>query len=118
MLKVMIIGNVGNEPEYKSEHGVVNFSVAHTEKWKSKSGEAQEKTEWVRVVGFGKLSEIVSKYVNKVDKLYVEGKLQTRKWTDSDGQERYTTEVVMNQMEMLGGTKASTPEDDDSGIPF
>ncbi len=81
---------------------VTNVSVATTEKWKDKSGEAQEKTEWHRVAFFGKLAEIAGEYLKKGSQVYVEGRLQTRKWQDKDGQDKYSTEIVANVMQMLG----------------
>jgi len=101
MNKAMLIGNVGRDPEVRNTQGgdkVVSFSVATSEKWKDKStGEAKEKTEWHRVVIFNEgLCKIVEQYVRKGAKLYVEGQLQTRKWTDKDGADKYSTEVVLN----------------------
>lgn len=98
--KVTLLGNVGNEPEIRftqSGDCVATFSVATSEKWKSKQGEDKERTEWHRVVVFGKLAEIVDSYVRKGSKIYLEGQNQTRKWTDQSGVDRYTTEVVLKQ---------------------
>lgn len=107
--KVQLIGNVGKDPEIRSTQDgkpIANLSIATSDTWKDKQGQKQEKTEWHRIVVFGKLAEIIQKYVNKGDKLFVEGKLQTKKWTDKSGQDRYTTEVVLDpfggQMIMLG----------------
>jgi single-strand DNA-binding protein len=103
--KVIIIGNLGRDPEtrYMPEGGAItNISVATTETWKDKNGEKQEKTEWHRVAFFGKLAEIAGEYLKKGSQVYVEGRLQTRKWQDKDGQDKYTTEIVANQMQMLG----------------
>ena len=103
--KVIIIGNLGRDPEtrYMPDGGAVtNVSVATTEKWKEKSGEPQEKTEWHRVAFFGKLAEIAGEYLKKGSQVYVEGRLQTRKWQDKDGQDKYSTEIVANVMQMLG----------------
>ena len=103
--KVIIIGNLGRDPEtrYMPDGGAItNISVATTDKWKDKSGEMQEKTEWHRVAFFGKLAEIAGEYLKKGSQVYVEGRLQTRKWQDKDGQDKYTTEIVANQMQMLG----------------
>src|SRR6202521_3400526 len=103
--KVILIGNLGRDPEtrYMPDGGAVtNVSVATTEKWKDKSGEPQEKTEWHRVAFFGKLAEIAGEYLKKGSQVYVEGRLQTRKWQDKDGQDKYTTEVVADRMQMLG----------------
>ena len=103
--KVILVGNVGQEPDVKATQGgsqVVNLSIATSETWNDKrSGQKQERTEWHRVVFFGKLAEIVSSYVNKGSKLYVEGSLRTRKWQDNNGQDRYTTEIVGSEMQML-----------------
>lgn len=132
--KVMLIGNVGRDPEVRSVGGskVVNLSIATTERWTDKnSGEKKEKTEWNRVVIWNeKIAEVAERYLTKGSKVYVEGQLQTRKWTDKDGQERYTTEVVLQrfrgEMVMLGdkgdaqpkaAAKASSMDLDDE-IPF
>jgi len=100
--KVILVGNVGQDPELRgTDKPVANVSVATSETWKDKNtGEKQEKTEWHRVVFFGKLAEIVGMYVKKGTKLYVEGKLQTRSW-EQDGVKKYTTEIVANEMQML-----------------
>ena len=103
--KVIIIGNLGRDPEtrYMPEGGAIcNISVATTDKWKDKNGEMQEKTEWHRVAFFGKLAEIAGEYLKKGSQVYVEGRLQTRKWQDKDGNDKYSTEIVANQMQMLG----------------
>lgn len=105
--KVILIGNLGNDPEVKytaSGSAVANVSIATSENWKDKAtGENQERTEWHRIVFFGKLAEIVGEYLKKGSQVYVEGRLQTRKWQDKEGQDRYTTEIVANEMQMLGG---------------
>ena len=104
--KVILVGNLGRDPEvrYNPEGGAIaNISIATTDTWKDKqSGEKQERTEWHRVVFFGKLAEIVGEYLKKGSPVYVEGRLQTRKWQDKEGQERYTTEIVADRMQMLG----------------
>jgi single-strand DNA-binding protein len=104
--KVILIGNLGNDPEVKytaSGSAVANVSIATSENWKDKTtGENQERTEWHRVVFFGKLAEIVGEYLKKGSQVFVEGRLQTRKWQDKEGQDRYTTEIVANEMQMLG----------------
>jgi len=104
--KVILVGNLGRDPEtrYNPEGGAIaNISVATTETWKDKtSGEKQERTEWHRVVFFGRLAEIVGEYLKKGSQVYVEGSLRTRKWQDKEGQERYTTEIVADRMQMLG----------------
>ena len=103
--KVILIGNLGRDPEtrYMPDGGAItNISIATTENWKDKNGEKQEKTEWHRVAFFGKLAEIAGEYLKKGSQVYVEGRLQTRKWQDKDGQDKYTTEIVANAMQMLG----------------
>ncbi len=106
--KVILIGNLGKDPEVRYTPGgdaVANITLATSESWKDKNtGEQKEKTEWHRVVFFGKLAEIVGQYLKKGSKVYIEGKLQTRKWQDKNGQDRYTTEVVVDfngNMQML-----------------
>ena len=103
--KVILVGNIGNEPEVRytgSGSAVANISLATSESWKDKStGENVERTEWHRVVFFNRLAEIVNEYVKKGSKLYIEGSLKTRKWQDQNGNDRYTTEIVANEMQML-----------------
>lgn len=103
--KVILIGNLGKDPEVRympTGGAVANLTIATSETWKDKqSGENQEKTEWHRVVFFGRLGEIAGEYLKKGSKVYIEGKLQTRKWQDKDGQDRFTTEIVGNEMQML-----------------
>ena len=112
--KVILVGNLGNDPEVRattSGSRVATISVATTESWTDKtSGQKQEKTEWHRVVFFNRLAEIVEQYLNKGSQVYVEGRLQTRKWQDKDGQDKYTTEIVANEMQMLGGRGGSAGE--------
>ncbi|MFW5454019.1 single-stranded DNA-binding protein [Thioalkalivibrio sulfidiphilus] len=109
--KVILVGNLGNDPEVKympSGNAVANVSLATTESWKDKnSGERQEKTEWHRVTFYGKLAEIAGEYLKKGSQIYVEGRLQTRKWQGQDGQDRYTTEIIASDMQMLGGRGGS-----------
>jgi single-strand DNA-binding protein len=103
--KVILIGNLGRDPEtrYMPDGGAItNISVATTDVWKDKSGEKQEKTEWHRVAFFGKLAEIAGEYLKKGSQVYVEGRLQTRKWQDKEGVDKYTTEIVADRMQMLG----------------
>ncbi len=104
--KVILVGNLGKDPEVRfipSGSAVANITVATTESWKDKqTGEKQEKTEWHRVVFFNRLAEIVGEYLKKGSQIYIEGRLQTRKWQGQDGQDRYTTEIVANEMQMLG----------------
>lgn len=103
--KVIIIGNLGQDPETRympSGGAVTNVSIATSESWKDKnSGQHQERTEWHRVVFFNRLAEIAAQYLKKGAKVYVEGSLRTRKWQGQDGQDRYTTEIVANEMQML-----------------
>ena len=105
--KVILIGNLGNDPETKflpSGGAVTNVSLATSESWKDKqTGQMQERTEWHRVVFFNKLAEIAGEYLKKGSKVYVEGSLRTRKWQGQDGQDRYTTEIVVSEMQMLDG---------------
>jgi single-strand DNA-binding protein len=104
--KVILIGNLGRDPEVRflpSGEAVANFSIATTEKWKDKSGELKEQTEWHRISFFGRQAEICGEYLRKGSSVYVEGRLQTRKWTDKDGNERYTTEIRGDRMQLLGG---------------
>jgi len=103
--KVILIGNLGKDPEahYMPSGGAVtNLTLATSETWKDKqTGENQERTEWHRVVMFNRLAEIAGEYLKKGSKVYIEGKLQTRKWQDKDGNDQYTTEIVANEMQML-----------------
>jgi single-strand DNA-binding protein len=104
--KVILVGNLGRDPEVRySPNGqaVANVTIATSDSWKDKtSGEKQERTEWHRIVFFGRLAEIAGEYLKKGAQIYVEGRLQTRKWQDKDGHDRYTTEIVANEMQMLG----------------
>jgi single-strand DNA-binding protein len=103
--KVILIGNLGRDPETRylpSGDAVTNISVATSEKWKDKSGETQEHTEWHRVAFFGKLAEIAGEYLKKGSPVYVEGRIRTRKWQDKEGQDKYSTEIVADRMQMLG----------------
>ena len=115
--KVILVGNLGQDPEVRylpSGNAVTNISVATTESWKDKqTGQQQDRTEWHRVVFFNRLAEIAGEYLRKGSQIYLEGKLQTRKWQDQSGQDRYTTEIVGNEMQMLGG-RASSMENDQS----
>jgi single-strand DNA-binding protein len=109
--KVILVGNLGQKPEMRytaTQTAVANLSIATTESWKDKeSGENRDKTEWHRVVFFGNLAEIAEKYLDKGSSVYVEGKIQTRKLQDKDGNDRYTTEVLGNQLTMLGSRGSS-----------
>lgn len=110
--KVILLGNLGRDPEvrYSPDGGAIaNVSIATTSRYKDKtSGDMKEDTEWHRVVFFGRLAEIVAEYLKKGRPVYVEGRLRTRKWQDQAGQERYTTEVVAEQMQLLGGREGGT----------
>ena len=116
---VIIMGNVGVEPEVRytpSGSAVTNLSIATSESWKDKqSGEAQERTEWHRIVFYNKLAEIVGQYVKKGSKLYIKGNIRTRKWQDQSGQDRYTTEIIAEDMQMLD-RKGEIEADTDMGF--
>ena len=121
--KVILVGNLGQEPDMKytqSNTAVANLSLATSESWKDKdSGDLKTKTEWHRVVYFGKLAEIAEQYLDKGSKVYVEGKLQTRKWQDQAGNDRYTTEVLGQELTMLdsrGDSSGSSFENKNSGM--
>jgi single-strand DNA-binding protein len=120
--KVIIVGNLGRDPETRympSGDAMTNIAVATTDKWKDKAtGEQKEATEWHRVAFFGKLAEIAGQYLKKGSQVYVEGKLRTRKWTDKDGIEKYSTEIIADTMQMLGsrqGMGGGSAAMDDSG---
>ncbi len=137
--KVILIGNLGKDPEIRHTPGgaaVANFSIATNEAWNNRDGQREERTEWHRVVAFGKLAEICGQYLKKGKQVYIEGRLQTRAWDDRDGNKRTTTEIVASSMTMLGRAgegpsesyappmeeggfsraSSAAPEDDD--IPF
>lgn len=132
--KVVLIGNLGADPEIRNTQSgdkVANLSIATTESWKDASGTRQSKTEWHRVVVFGGLAGVCDNYLKKGSKIYIEGKLQTRKWTDNNGQDKYTTEIVVNgfggNMIMLdnnngsngfGGDNSNTSQSSSSSNPF
>ena len=104
--KVILIGNLGKDPEVRympSGDAIATISIATTETFKDREGVKQERTEWHRVAFFGKLAEIAGQYLKKGRPVYIEGRIQTRKWQDKAGQDRYTTEIVANEMKMLGG---------------
>lgn len=117
--KVILVGNLGNDPETRympSGDAVTNISIATTESWKDKqSGEQKEKTEWHRVVMFRRLGEIAAEYLRKGSQVYIEGKLRTNKWKDRDGNDRYTTEIIADEMQMLGGRGGAGGGDYSSG---
>ena len=137
--KAIIVGNLGKDPEIRyaqSGTAVANFSVATNEAWNNRDGQREERTEWHRVVVFGKLAEICGKYLTKGKQVYIEGRLQTRNWDDRDGNKRTTTEIVAANMVMLGRTgggatdsiappieedpygKGSLPDPKEDDIPF
>ena len=105
--KVILVGNLGADPETRysaSGAAITNISVATADSWRDKAtGEQQERTEWHRIVFFNRLAEIAGEYLRKGSQVYIEGRLQTRKWQDQSGQDKYTTEIVANEMQMLGG---------------
>jgi single-strand DNA-binding protein len=105
--KVILVGNLGKDPETRympSGSAVTNLTLATSEAWKDKqSGEQQERTEWHKVAMFGRLAEIAAEYLRKGSQVYIEGKLRTRKWQDKEGKDRWTTEIVADEMQMLGG---------------
>ncbi|MCH8896137.1 MAG: single-stranded DNA-binding protein [Gammaproteobacteria bacterium] len=109
--KVILIGNLGSDPETRAMPSgayVTNISVATSESWKDKqTGDQKDRTEWHKVVFFGRLAEIASEYLRKGSQVYIEGGLRTRKWQDKDGRDRYTTEIVAREMEMLGGRQGA-----------
>lgn len=110
--KVIVLGNLGNEPEQRvmpSGGAVTNISVATSEKWLDKNSQQQEHTEWHRIVFYNKLAEIAGQYLHKGSKVYIEGKLKTNKWQDKDGNDRYTTEIIANEMQMLD-SKGDNPQ--------
>lgn len=103
--KVILVGNLGKDPEVRylpSGEGFASATLATTDKWKDKSGQMQERTEWHNLSFFGRLAEVVRQYLKKGSKIYVEGSIRTEKWQDKDGKDRYTTKIVVNTMQMLG----------------
>jgi single-strand DNA-binding protein len=118
--KVILVGNLGKDPETRympNGEAVTNITLATTETWKDRnSGERQEKTEWHRVTFYRRLAEIAGEYLKKGSQVYVEGRLETRKWTDKEGKDRYTTEIIASEMKMLGSRSGSgAPSYDASG---
>jgi len=115
--KVILVGNAGKDPETRympSGGAVVNLTLATSENWTDKSGEKQERTEWHRLVIFGKLADIAAEYVRKGMQLYIEGSLRTRKWQDKEGRDNYTTEIIVNEFQMLGGRGERSEQGGDS----
>jgi single-strand DNA-binding protein len=116
--KALLIGRLGGDPEVRyapSGAAVANFTVATSENWKDKDGQRQEKTEWHKIVVFGNLAKVCGDYLHKGKQVYIEGRIQTRKWEDKDGINRWTTEIVANQMQMLGN-KDDAPSNTSSEI--
>jgi single-strand DNA-binding protein len=122
--KVILVGNLGRDPETRyttSGDAVTNIRLATTDTWKDKAGEKQERTEWHNIVFYGRQAEIAGEYLKKGRQIYVEGRLQTRKWQDKEGQDRYTTEIIADRMQMLGSREgggasaASEPSERASG---
>lgn len=122
--KVFLIGNLGQDPEVRymqNGEAVTNISLATTDTWKDKSGEKQEKTEWHRVTFYRRLAEIAGEYLKKGQSVYIEGRLETRKWIDKSGADRYTTGIIVNEMKMLGGKSSpseSKPTQEEQGNDF
>lgn len=116
--KVILVGNLGNDPEVRySQSGAVitTISVATSESWKDKNGERQERTEWHRVKFFGKLAEIAGEYLKKGQQVYIEGSLRTEKYAGKDGVEKYTTDIIASEMQMLGGKRDEAPRSNKGG---
>ena len=120
--KVILVGNLGRDPEVRylpSGDPVANITIATSSKYKSKTGEMVEETEWHRVTFFGKLAEIVGQYLKKGRSVYVEGRIKTRKYTDKDGVEKYATDIIANEMQMLGSREGmGEPSGDDEGSGY
>ena len=113
--KVILVGNLGANPEVRSTQGgqmVANLRLATTERWTDKNGQKQEQTEWHRVVVWGRQAEIVSQYLTKGRQIYVEGRIRTRQWQDQQGQKRFTTEIVAQNIQMLGSRGDAAPRDE------
>ncbi|HEY5994409.1 MAG TPA: single-stranded DNA-binding protein, partial [Gallionellaceae bacterium] len=103
--KVILVGRLGKDPETRymtNGEAVTNVTLATSENWKDKNGEKQERTEWHNLVFYRRLAEVAGEYLKKGSQIYVEGKIQTRKWQDKEGKDRYTTEIIVNEMQMLG----------------
>lgn len=126
--KCIFIGNLTKDPDIRympNGEAVANFSIACNESWKDKNGQKQEKVEYINIVAYRKLAEIIGEYVKKGSSIYIEGRIQTRKWQTKEGQDRYTTEIIADQMQMLGSRDASQQtqpsadvHDLESDIPF
>ena len=116
--KVILVGNLGQDPEVRympNGNAVANLTLATSESWKDQAGQLQERTEWHRITMYRRLAEIAGEYLRKGSQIYVEGKLQTRKWQDQQGQDRYTTEIIADQMQMLGGGKGAQSGQSEDG---
>lgn len=116
--KVILVGRLGKDPETRymtNGEAVTNVTLATSENWKDKSGEKQEKTEWHNLVFYRRLAEVAGEYLKKGSQIYVEGKIQTRKWQDKEGKDRYTTEIIVNEMTMLGGKSSGSDHSDAKG---
>ena len=119
--KVILIGNLGADPEIRyTQNGapVATFRIATTERWKGQDGQMQEQTEWHQIVAWRRLAEICGEYLSKGSRVYIEGKLQTRKWQDQNGNDRYTTEIVAREMKMLSPKGTSGGEYGSSGLGY
>lgn len=119
--KVIVLGRLGQDPELKytpNGSAVCNFTVATSDSWTDKSGQKQEKTEWHRVVVWGKLAELCNQYLSKGKQVYLEGSLQTRSWDDKQGQKRYTTEVLAKTVQFLGATSSKNHEGPSDGSQY
>ena len=118
--KVIIVGNLGQDPEVRympNGNAVANFTVATSESWKDQQGQLQERTEWHRISVYKRLAEIAGEYLRKGSKVYLEGKLQTREWQDQQGQKRYTTEIIANELQMLDSRNSGAPQGGNMGAP-
>lgn len=116
--KVILVGRLGKDPETRymtSGEAVTNATLATSENWKDKNGEKQERTEWHNLVFYRRLAELAGEYLKKGSQVYIEGKIQTRKWQDKEGKDRYTTEIVVNEMQMLGGKGGGGASDNEGG---
>ncbi len=119
--KVILVGNLGQDPDCRfmtSGEAVTNVSLATTENWKDKDGQKQERTEWHHLVFYKRLAEVAGEYLRKGSKIYVEGKIKTRKWQDKDGRDRFTTEIIVHDMQMLSGNRESSSPPTKTGEPY
>ena len=118
--KAILIGNLGRDPELRrtpNGASVVSFSIATTERWSSKSGEKQDRTEWHNIVAWNKLAELANQYLKKGRSVYIEGRITTRSWDDKDGNKKYKTEIIANRIQFLGGPSEAGPADFSSDEP-